>query len=191
MRAGGVVVAVAGVGAVVPVAREGALLLAVQPAVAGRAQARPVDGRAVSVVLAAARVAAALAEGEQRAGALARLAAPPRLALAHARPRVAHGSSVGITLAIPFTSAAPLVFGARALLALVPLPAEFTRARTVAGRTFAAVFAFAIVLALDAVFSHRTEFHTLFSSKPSFALAMASDVVATSAIGTLARFFTF
>ena len=48
-----------------------------------------IDRRAVSAVLAAAGGAAALAVGEQRALARARLAAPARRALARARPRVA------------------------------------------------------------------------------------------------------
>lgn len=54
---------------------------------------RTVNGRAVRVVLAAAGVAAALAEGQQRALAQALLSAPPRLARARARPRVAPGTA--------------------------------------------------------------------------------------------------
>lgn len=191
VRAGGVVVAVAGVGAVISVERVGTLLLAVETAVPRGTQARTIDRRAEAVVFAAACRATPLAVSEQWTLSRARVAPPPRCALARAGPRVAQISCLRITVAVFVAVRPPLGVVAGPQLAVRAAPPRPARARAVLRRTRAAVLARARVRAVHAVRTDRTYIQTLLPRKACFTLAFSCNVMTTSAISTLAGSLTF
>lgn len=110
-----------------------AVLTAIGPPKPCGTDARPVDGRALGVILAVALLAAALPVCVERARPRARHAVPARLAVARSRPRVAHVSVVGVALANTLAARAEQPVGARPLGAVGALPAVRALAGAVDG----------------------------------------------------------
>lgn len=163
-----------------------AVLTAIGPPKPCGADARPVDGRALGVILAVTLLAAALPVCVEWARPRTRHAVPACLAVARSRPWVAHVSVVRVTLADALAARAEQPIGARPLGAVRSFPAIRALAGAVDGRALRAVLAGAVLGTVGAELPSRAGLQAPVSPEAGRALTGAGDVVAGRSVEAVA-----